>query len=257
MREGRPNPVSECRVLRLFQFRPVRKGFDAVLRDELIPDMVAFPDLVDVYVGRQGPDEMGDRLVASVWASRAAMSSAVGEGFAPATFHPEHLEETTERILEAHDLDVVLRFDPGDVASPPAAGILRLVRGQVRPGELATYRDQARLGTIADSEARPWAARAVSRARGARQVRDPVGLVIVVGPRGRDRWRRRAPDRHPARGTAPRMGGRPLRDPAEHGPPEVAGGHLGPSPGGVAPRPPSSRLFDQREQGVVMRSGCR
>jgi hypothetical protein len=153
MREGRPNPVSECRVLRLFRFRPVRKGFDAVLRDELIPDLVAFPDLVDVYVGRQGPDEMGDRLVASVWASRAAMSSAVGDGFAPATFHPEHLDETTERILESHDLDVVLRFDPTDVvASPPAAGILRLVRGQVRPGELTTYRDQARLGTIADSE---------------------------------------------------------------------------------------------------------
>ena len=65
--------VSDHRVLRLFRFRPVRKGFDGILRDALIPDLFAFPDLVDVYVGRHGPDEMGERLVASVWESRAAM----------------------------------------------------------------------------------------------------------------------------------------------------------------------------------------
>ncbi len=152
MREGRLIPVSECRVLRLFRFRPVRRGFDAILRDELIPELVALPDLVEVYVGRQGPDEMGDRLVASVWGSREAMTTGVGDTFEAATFHPEYLDETTDRVLEMHDLDVALRFEAIDAGIRPATGILRLVRGQVRPGALATYRDDVRRGTIADSE---------------------------------------------------------------------------------------------------------
>jgi hypothetical protein len=145
--------VSECGVLRLFRFRPVRKGFDAILRDELIPDLVAFPDLVDVYVGRQGPDEMGDRLVASVWASRAGMSGAVGDSFEPATFHPEYLGETTDRILETHGLDIALRFDAAEVDRRLTTGILRLARGHIEPGELDAYREDVRIGTLADAEA--------------------------------------------------------------------------------------------------------
>jgi hypothetical protein len=153
MQEGLPAPVSEHRVLRLFRFRPVRKGFDAILRDELIPDLFAFPGLIDVYVGRHGPDEMGERLVASVWESRGAMTGAVGDTFDQPVFHPEHLGETTERELEIHGLDVALRFDEGQGAASPATGILRLVRGQVRPGELEGYRDEVRLGTVADADA--------------------------------------------------------------------------------------------------------
>jgi hypothetical protein len=143
--------VSDGRVLRVFRFQPVRKGFDATLRDVLVPDLLAMADVVEVYVGRQGPEEMGERLVASIWASRSAMTSAVGEDFDHPVFHPEHLAETTERILEIHELDIVLRFDDPMAAAHPM-GILRLVRGQVRPGELATYRDEVRVGTVADVE---------------------------------------------------------------------------------------------------------
>jgi hypothetical protein len=131
----------------------MRKGFDAILRDELIPDLVAFPDLVDVYVGRQGPDEMGERLVASVWESRSAMAAAVGEGFDPATFHPEHLHETTDRVLEMEDLAIAMRFDHPPAMSESTAGILRVARGHIHPGELDAYREDVRLGTLADADA--------------------------------------------------------------------------------------------------------
>ena len=145
--------MSESRVLRLFRFRPVNKGFDAVLREDLVPDLLAFPAVVDVYVGRQGPDEMGERLVASVWESRSEMAAAVGEDFDPPSFHAEHLDETADRVLEIHELDVAMRFEDAPPGVAPAAGILRLVRGQVRPGELPPYRDEVRRGTIADVEA--------------------------------------------------------------------------------------------------------
>jgi hypothetical protein len=153
MREGRLNPVSECRVLRLFRFRPVRKGFDAVLRDELIPDLVAFPALIDAYIGRQGPDEMGERLVASVWESRAAMSADVGEGFEPAIFHPEQLDGITDRALDVEELTIAMHFDDVPALPESTAGILRLARGHIQPGELDAYREDVRLGTLADAKA--------------------------------------------------------------------------------------------------------
>jgi hypothetical protein len=144
--------VSESRVLRIFRFQPVRKGFDAVLRDVLVPDLFAIPEVADVYVGRQGPDEMGERLVASIWESRAAMAAAVGEDFDHPVFHPEHLAETTERILEIHELDIALRFAEARRGTQPATGIVRVLRGRVRPGELATYLDEVRIGTAADAD---------------------------------------------------------------------------------------------------------
>jgi hypothetical protein len=153
MREGLPAPVSDHRVLRLFRFRPVRKGFDGILRDALIPDLFAFPDLIDVYVGRHGPDEMGERLVASVWESRSAMMTSVGDSFDQPVFHPEYLAETTDRGLEVHPLAVTLRFEDALGGVRPATGILRIAHGQVHPGELEAYREDVRLGTIADDEA--------------------------------------------------------------------------------------------------------
>ena len=75
--------MSEHHVVRLFRFRPVRSGFDAILRDVLVPGLFAFDDIDDVYVGRQGPDELGERVVVSVWTSRSSMVEAVGDHFDP------------------------------------------------------------------------------------------------------------------------------------------------------------------------------
>jgi hypothetical protein len=135
-------------VLRLFHFRPLRSAFDGVLRDVMVPDLRQFAGLVHLCVGRRGPDELGPRLIASVWASRAAMAEAVGEHFDPPIFHPELINETEERVLEVLPLAILLRFE-GD--APPR--IMRAFRGRVRPGERAAYLEEARVGTLADVDA--------------------------------------------------------------------------------------------------------
>ena len=140
--------MPEPSVLRLFYFRPVASAFDSILRDVMIPDLRKLPGLVDIFLGRRGPDELGPRLNASVWTSREAMVAGVGEDFDPPVFHPEYIDETTERVLEILPLAISMPFD--GVGAPR---ILRTLRGQVRPGERDAYIEAARHGTIADIDA--------------------------------------------------------------------------------------------------------
>jgi len=135
-------------VLRLFRFRPAHGEFDRILRTEMLPDLRKFPGLIDVHVGRHGSSELGDRIVASVWRDRDAMVRAMGESLPTSTFHPEHMSETTDQVLEVHALAFAIRFAP-----PSAATILRVFRGSVRPGELEPYIEESRAGTIADTAA--------------------------------------------------------------------------------------------------------
>jgi heme-degrading monooxygenase HmoA len=135
-------------VLRLFRFRPAHGEFDRILRTEMLPDLRKLPGLIDVHVGRHGSSELGDRIVASVWRDRDAMVRAMGQSLATSTFHPEHMSETTDQVLEVHALAFAIRFAP-----PSAATILRVFRGSVRPGELEPYIEESRAGTIADTEA--------------------------------------------------------------------------------------------------------
>jgi hypothetical protein len=153
--------VAEPPVLRVFSFRPVHSAFDAVLRDVMVPDLRRFPELLELHLGRRGPDELGPRLVASIWSSRGAMAAAVGEGFDPPTFHPEYLDETADRVLEIMPLAVSFRFE-----RPDPARIMRATRGRIRPGERAAYVEEARLGTLADAESG----------------RGPVALHLGTGP---------------------------------------------------------------------------
>ena len=140
--------MAETPVLRLFEFRPVRSAFDAILRDVLLPDLRKLPGLVDVFLGRRGPDELGPRMNVSVWSSRGAMAAGVGEDFDRPIFHPEHIGETTDRVLEILPLAISLSFD--GVGTPR---ILRAFRGRARPGEREAYIEEARNGTIADIDA--------------------------------------------------------------------------------------------------------
>ena len=139
---------TEPRILRLFTFRPLRIAFDRILREEMIPALVELPGLRDLYVGRQGPEELGPRLVATIWDSHRAMASAVGVSFDRPVFLPQYLDETTDRDLEALPLAFGYRF-----ARPERPGVLRLVDGEVRTGELDRYVAQARAGTLADADA--------------------------------------------------------------------------------------------------------
>ncbi|MFL5777477.1 MAG: hypothetical protein ACJ761_00910 [Chloroflexota bacterium] len=152
-------------VIRLFRFRPVSREFDSIIRDVLVPDLRRLPGVIDVYTGRQGPDELGPRLIASVWESRRAMAAAVGETFRQPKFHPELLNESSDRELEFLPLAFGLRFQRDE-----AAAILRLGRGQVRPLELDSYVADAREGTLADS----------------RRGRGPLALYLA--PDGPDRF---------------------------------------------------------------------
>jgi hypothetical protein len=134
--------------LRLFRFVPVRTAFDEILRDQMIPDLCRLPGLLDVHGGRQGPGDLGRRVIASIWATGAEMREGVGESFDEGRFHPEHLDETTERELTILPILVRTAREP-----MPRSGILRLARGRVRPGELAAYGDDVLAGTERDARA--------------------------------------------------------------------------------------------------------
>ena len=58
-------------------------------------------------------------------------------------FHPQHLEETTDRSVEVHALAIAVRTE-----RPDQGHVMRLVRGQVRAGKLDAYVDEARAGTL-------------------------------------------------------------------------------------------------------------
>jgi hypothetical protein len=126
----------------------VGSAFDSILREVMLPDLRRLPGMVDVYLGRRGPDELGPRLNASVWSSREAMIAGVGEDFDPPVFHPEYIDETTDRTLEVLPLVISMPFD--GVGTPR---ILRTLRGTCRPGERDAYIVEARNGTIADIDA--------------------------------------------------------------------------------------------------------
>jgi hypothetical protein len=140
--------LAEPPVLRLFQFHPVRSAFDSILRDVMLPDLRRLPGLVDVFLGRRGPDELGPRINVSVWSSREAMAAGVGEDFDPPIFHPEYIGETTDRVLEILPLAISMPFD-----GEGTPRILRAFRGRARAGERAAYIEEARNGTLADIDA--------------------------------------------------------------------------------------------------------
>jgi hypothetical protein len=135
-------------VLRLFRFRPVDPAFDRILRDTMIPDLVTCRGLLEVFAGRQGPDQTGERIVASVWESRQSMVDAVGSDFDAPRFHPEHFHDTTEKRLDV--LPIAFAFAPSP-AAPQA--LLRLVTGRARANRLGAYVERVAGGTTADAAA--------------------------------------------------------------------------------------------------------
>ena len=136
--------MGEGSVIRLFTFRAARPAFDEILRDVIMPELWVQPGIMDCYSARQGPDEIGPRVVASVWESQSAMVAALGETLG-STFHPEYLDETTDRVLEVVPLEIAERFE----ATEPAR-ILRILRGIVASGEMAAYVDDVRTGMHID-----------------------------------------------------------------------------------------------------------
>ncbi|HEX7473623.1 MAG TPA: hypothetical protein VF323_11115 [Candidatus Limnocylindrales bacterium] len=136
-------------VVRLVRCRPIRGEFDSVLRDRILPDLQRLAGVIDVHAGRHGPDATGERLVASIWESDAAMVESLGTDLESSGFHPEHLADTTDRALEVHPLAIAVRSERREPER-----VMRLVKGRVRAGELDAYVDDARSGTLQDAATR-------------------------------------------------------------------------------------------------------
>ncbi len=198
--------TTEPGVIRLFKFRPVRIAFDRILREEMIPALVELPGLQDIYVGRQGPDELGPRLVATIWESRKAMASAVGESFDTPVFLPEYLDETTDRELEFLTLAFGYRTLPSEAPGRPACRERRSPDGRARSLHRGSQgRDALGLG------GRPRPAGAVPGAAISGWVRHAVGLAGLDDPPGRDGRPDRSSNRHSPCPAAERLGCRALR----------------------------------------------
>ena len=80
-------------VIWLFRFRPVRPAFDEILRTDLIPDLCAQPGLLGCWSARQGPDELGPRVVVSVWDGASSGGPTLDP---PPTVRSALLDETTD-----------------------------------------------------------------------------------------------------------------------------------------------------------------
>jgi hypothetical protein len=141
--------VAAAPVVRLFTFRPSRPAFDNVIRDWIVPAIRSRSGLIDVYAGRHGPDELGPRLVVSVWETRAAMDGAfAGSGRAnrPA---PEGLPGIEDGLVEI--VSAAVAFRAREAVEPTR--IIRIFRGCTQPGELDRYIEETRSGVTEDVEA--------------------------------------------------------------------------------------------------------
>jgi heme-degrading monooxygenase HmoA len=122
-------------VLRIFRARPRELAFDAIVREELIPDLRRLPGMLEAWVGRSGPDELGERAIVTRWVDRDAMFRAMGDDVERSRFHPEHLSQTTDRRLEVLRIRLLVR-GPATMGEP---AVLRVARGRLRAVDLDTY----------------------------------------------------------------------------------------------------------------------
>ena len=124
--------MHEAAVLRLSSFRTLRPAFDAVLRTTILPGMRSQSGLLALFAGRKGPDEVGARVVASLWSSVEALDAAHDAAVADGPGSP--LAETADPIVE---ILPVLMWRSAD--EPLAAGILRVARGRLKETDLPSF----------------------------------------------------------------------------------------------------------------------
>ena len=133
-------------VVRLFGFRPTRPAFDTVIRDRIVPTICAQPGAIDAYAGRHGPDELGPRLIVSVWASRAAMEAAFDGPAGSVEPRPEDLDAIADGNVEVLTAEIAYHAD----GAREGPRIIRVLRGCARPGQLGRYIEATRAGVAAD-----------------------------------------------------------------------------------------------------------
>lgn len=139
-------------AMRIERFVPRAIGADDELRDRLLPELRSRSGLQYVVAGRQGPDDLGPRIVVSVWASSARVDAT-----SPATHRPETAGPTVLEREDVEDLTVRVSVQPDRAGAARASGgppgsarILRVFRGLVRTAELDAYVRDVETGTLAD-----------------------------------------------------------------------------------------------------------
>lgn len=141
--------TDDATILRLLTFTTAggSPALDIALREDLLPDFEIHRGLVDAYAGRRGTAETGQRVVASMWLSRDAMSLAVGSSPELDRLRPHHADQVRNDRLEV--LDLAFGFH---VERAEPARLLRIFRGEVRSGALDTYADEVRVGAVRDAQ---------------------------------------------------------------------------------------------------------
>jgi hypothetical protein len=138
----------EGHILRVVRFRSRGVESDGFLRSDTIPFLRGLPGLLDVHAGRRDEPEADNRIVAMVWSDRAAMVSTVGESVALTPSFVERTGVSAIESLEVHEIRIELPF-----ATAEPSVLLRVFRGQVKPGELDAYIAETEAGTLADAAA--------------------------------------------------------------------------------------------------------
>lgn len=132
-------------MVRVFRARPTRLAFDATLREVVLPELRAQVGIVELWAGRHGPDELGERAIVSTWSSREAMVAAMGDDLDRSRVSAEHLAGTTHRQLDVLPILVTVHQD---VSTPPT--VLRLAYGRLKQITLATYAEHVHAGAHRD-----------------------------------------------------------------------------------------------------------
>ena len=145
-RGSRLRHLTVAPVVRLFGFIPARPAFDNVIREWIVPAICAQPGAIDAYAGRHGPDELGPRLVVSVWESREAMDCAFDQLGRPGDVQPETMSGIDEGTADV--LLPTIAYRDGRALQSPR--IIRIFRGRARPGALDQYVEETRTGVEED-----------------------------------------------------------------------------------------------------------
>ena len=138
--------MTDGTFLRVFTFRPSHPGeIDSTLRDHVLRDLCDRDGIVEAYAARHGPDETGERIVATVWTSKEAMDAGAIEADVIGRRHPEHADGIDGSRVETLPVAVGLSFRPDE---PPR--VLRVLRGQMREGNFESYAEDVRQGAGED-----------------------------------------------------------------------------------------------------------
>lgn len=141
--------VTDGTILRVFLFEPSHPGeIDSTLRDHVLRALCERSGIVEAYAARHGPGDTGDRVVATVWESHEAMQAGAIEADVIASRHPEYAESIGGGRIECAPVAVRLSFDQSEPGR-----ILRVLRGQVRDGDLESYIEDVRAGAGGDGVA--------------------------------------------------------------------------------------------------------